>query len=106
MSQNNFLPFSISSIIFGIMQMITRYRYRSEPHFEFKCIKTLQWKNWAFYQQVYQWFTIPCHTAPELIIQGPGVLPKQGGNKSIYKRDKKNWAVGNRVKGGKAMMPS
>jgi len=36
--------------------------------------------------------------APELI-QGPGVLPNRG-DKSIYKRDKKNWAVGSRVKGG------
>ena len=38
------------------------------------------------------------NTAPELI-QGPGVLPNRG-DKSIYKRDKKNWAVGSRVKGG------
>ena len=32
-------------------------------------------------------------------VQGPGVLPNRG-DKSIYKRDKKNWAVGSRVKGG------
>jgi hypothetical protein len=38
------------------------------------------------------------HSPPELI-QGPGVLPNRG-DKSIYKRDKKNWAVGSRVKGG------
>jgi hypothetical protein len=35
-------------------------------------------------------------------VQGPSVLPNRG-DKSIYKRDKKKWAVGNvgsRVKGG------
>ena len=32
-------------------------------------------------------------------MQGPGVLPNRG-DKSIYKRDKKKWAVGSRVKGG------
>jgi len=37
--------------------------------------------------------------APELI-QGPGVLPNRGGQVYIYKRDKKNWAVGSIYIGG------
>ena len=31
-------------------------------------------------------------TLPPELIQGPGVLPNRG-DKSIYKRDKKKWAV-------------
>jgi hypothetical protein len=41
------------------------------------------------------------HRLPPELIQGPvkSRCPSKQGDKSIYKRDTKNWAVGSRVKG-------